>query len=72
MTFLDRSVNGGRLFFTNLQDGVIREFQIEQSPLIGSFPKGVGRDDAGELYLLIDSNIELSSTGGKALKDYSS
>jgi glucose/arabinose dehydrogenase len=58
----------GRLFFTNLQDGVIREFQIQQNPLVGSFLKGIGRDDAGELYVLIDSNIGPSGTGGKVLK----
>jgi hypothetical protein len=31
----------GRLFFTNLQIGVIGEFQIEQNPLVGSFLKGI-------------------------------
>ena len=61
-------VGNGRLFFTNLQMGVIREFQIEQNPLVGSFLKGIGRDDTGELYLLIDSNIGPSGQGGKVLK----
>ena len=57
-----------RLFFTNLRNGVIREFQIKQNALVGSFLKGIGRDDAGELYFLIDSNIGPSGTGGKVLK----
>jgi glucose/arabinose dehydrogenase len=61
-------VGNGRLFFTNLQNGVIREFEIQQNPLVGSFLKGMGRDAAGELYLLIDSNIGPSGTGGKVLK----
>jgi hypothetical protein len=58
----------GRLFFTNLQIGVIGEFQIEQNPLVGSFLQGIGRDDTGELYLLIDSNIGPSGQGGKVPK----
>jgi glucose/arabinose dehydrogenase len=58
----------GRLFFTTLQTGVIREFQYQQNPLAGSFLKGIGRDDTGELYFLIDSNIGPSGTGGKVLK----
>jgi glucose/arabinose dehydrogenase len=59
----------GRLFFTDLMNGVILEFQLgQQNPLLGSFLKGFGRDDAGELYVLIDSNIGPSGTGGKVLK----
>jgi glucose/arabinose dehydrogenase len=62
------TVGSGRLFFTNAQGGVIREFQIDPNPLVGSFLKGIGRDDTGEIYVLIDSNIGPSGTGGKALK----
>jgi len=36
--------------------------------LLGSFLKGFGEDDAGEIYVLIDSNIGPSGTGGKVLK----
>ena len=59
----------GRLFYTDLTNGVILEFQFgAQNPLVGSFLKGFGRDDAGEVYVLIDSSIGPSGTGGKVLK----
>ena len=45
------------------------EFQFgAQNPLLGSFLKGFGRDDAGEVYVLIDSSMGPSGTGGKVLK----
>ena len=58
-----------RLFFTNLTSGQIFEFQPgPQNPLIGFFLKGIGRDDAGEIYLCLDSNIGPSGSGGEILK----
>jgi len=59
----------GRLFFTDLTDGTIFEFQLQDpNPLNGAFLKGIGRDDANELYVLIDTNIGPSGTGGTAFK----
>lgn len=63
------STGSGRLFYTFLSNGVIHEFRMgEQNPLLGSFLKGFGQDDSGELYVTIDSNIGPSGTGGKVLK----
>jgi plastocyanin len=61
--------SSGRLFYTDLTDGAIRELLlgIPDTPL-GLFLKGCGRDANGELYVLADSNIGPSGTGGKALK----
>ena len=62
----------GRLFYTDLTSGVILEFQFgAQNPLLGSFLKSFGRDDAGEIYALIDTNIGPSGTGGKGVEDRS-
>ena len=60
----------GRLFVGNLVSGTLLEFHLggQNNPLIGSFLKGFGRDDAGEIYVLIDSNIGPSGTGGQVLK----
>lgn len=59
----------GRLFFTDLNDGTIFEFQpSDPDPLAGAFLKGFGRDAANELYVLIDSNIGPSGSGGQVLK----
>src|SRR4029453_13397595 len=44
------STGNARLFFTYLANGVIYEFQMGQpNPLSGSFLKGFGEDDSGEL-----------------------
>ena len=62
-------LGSGRLFFTDLTDGTIFEFQLrDPSPLTGAFLKGFGRDDMDELYVLIDTNIGPSGTGGTVLK----
>lgn len=62
-------LGSGRLFFTDLTDGTIFEFRLRNpSPLAGAFLKGFGRDDAGELYVLIDTNIGPSGTSGTVLK----
>src|SRR4029434_8663296 len=39
-----------------------------QNLLVGSFLKGFGRDDAGEIYILIDSSIGPSGTDGTVSK----
>lgn len=63
------STGSARLFYTYLGDGPIFEFQMGQNnPLEGSFLKGFGQDDKGELYVMVDSNIGPSGTGGKVLK----
>ena len=59
----------GRLFYTDLANGIIRELRLgAQDAPLGLYLKGWGRDAAGELYALADSNIGPSGTGGKALK----
>lgn len=60
----------GRLFYSNLTSGMIEEFRLggQRNPLLGSFLKGFGQDDAGEIYVLIDSSIGHSGTGGQVLK----
>jgi glucose/arabinose dehydrogenase len=60
----------GRLFYGNLTSGHIKEFRLggQHNPLLGSFLKGFGQDDGGEIYVLIDSNIGPSGTGGQVLK----
>lgn len=63
------SAGYARLFFTNLTGGQILEFQLgPQNPLVGFFLKGIGRDDAGEIYVCLDSNIGPSGSGGEILK----
>jgi glucose/arabinose dehydrogenase len=63
------TTGSGRLFYTFLGNGPIFEFQMgEPNPLLGSFLKGFGQDDGGELYVMIDSNIGPSGTGGKVLR----
>ena len=59
-----------RLFYSNLTSGMIEEFRLggQHNPLLGSFLKGFGQDDGGEIYVLIDSNIGPSGTGGQVLK----
>ena len=63
------STGSARLFYTFLGNGVVHEFRMgQQNPLLGSFLKGFGQDDSSELYVMIDSNIGPSGTGGKVLK----
>lgn len=62
-------LGSGRLFYGDLVSGTILEFTPSpQNPLEGSFLKGFGRDDAGEIYVLADTNIGPSGTGGQVLK----
>jgi len=66
---LSGSAGNARLFYTYLGNGPIFEFQMgPQNPLLASFLKGFGQDDRNELYVLIDSNIGPSGTGGQVLK----
>jgi glucose/arabinose dehydrogenase len=68
--FGDLAKNGsGRLFYTDVANGAIQELRLSlpEAPL-GLFLKGFGRDAAGELYALADSNIGPGGTGGKVLK----
>jgi hypothetical protein len=63
------TTGSARLFYTHLGNGPILEFQMgEPNPLLGSFLKGFGQDDSDELYVMIDSNIGPSGTGGQVLK----
>ena len=61
--------SNGRLFYTDLADGLIRELRLSlpEAPL-GMYLKGIGRDPHGELYVLADPNIGPSGTGAKAFK----
>ena len=63
------ALSDGRLFYTNLTSGTIREFRGNgENPLKGSFLKGFGTDESDEVYVLIDSSIGPSGTGGQVLK----
>lgn len=60
----------GRLFFLDsLAPNVVQEFQLgNDNRQLGLFVKGVGEDEAGEIYILGDSKIGPSGTGGQVLK----
>jgi glucose/arabinose dehydrogenase len=64
------STGSARLFYSNLTSGMVQEFRIggEHNPLLGTFLKGFGQDDAGEIYVLIDPNIGPSGADGQVLK----
>ncbi len=72
--FADLSKNfsgpGGRLFFLDsLAPNRVQEFQLgNENRKLGLFVKGIGEDAAGELYILADSAVGLSGTGGRVLK----
>lgn len=56
----------GRLFFSDLSNGVIFEFQIGPNDVpLGAFLKGFGQDGRNEIYVLDDTNIGPSGTGGE-------
>jgi glucose/arabinose dehydrogenase len=59
----------GRLFFSDLATGIIFEFQIgpDDEPL-GAFLKGFGQDGQDEIYVLDDTNLGPSGTGGEVRK----
>lgn len=59
----------GRLFFTDLSDGEIFEFHIgaDDEPL-GAYLKGFGQDTDNEIYVLTDTSLGPSGTGGEVRK----
>jgi len=60
----------GRLFYSDLSNGgVIFEFQIgPDDESLGAFLKGFGQDANNEVYILTDTNIGPSGTGGEVRK----
>ncbi len=68
--FGDLALGGsGRLFQTDLSNGAIQELRLgaADAPL-GLFIKGFAQDLNGEIYVLADSNVGPSGTGGRVLK----
>ena len=66
----DFTAPGGRLFFLDgLTPGPVQEFRLgNNNRKLGVYVKGIGQDQAGEIYVLTDSNIGPSGTTGKVLK----
>jgi glucose/arabinose dehydrogenase len=63
------SAPGGRLFYADLDIGLIRELVISvDDRALDLYVKGFGRDLDGEIYLLASSNLGPYGTGGKVLK----
>jgi len=62
-------ITGGRLFYCDLSNGEIFEFRIgsDDEPL-GAFLKGFGQDADNEVYVLTDTNLGPSGTGGEVRK----
>jgi glucose/arabinose dehydrogenase len=59
----------GRLFYSDLSNGVIFEFIIGPDDVpLGAFLKGFGQDSKNEIYVLDDPNIGPSGTGGEVRK----
>jgi glucose/arabinose dehydrogenase len=60
----------GRLFYLdNLSSSTIQELRLGYDErALGLFLKGIGQDATGEIYVLADSNIGPSGTGGSVLK----
>jgi hypothetical protein len=60
----------GRLFYLdNLNSSNIQEFRLGYDErALGLFLKGIGQDADGEVYVVADSNIGPSGTGGSVLK----
>lgn len=59
----------GRLFYSNLEDGTLHEFQIgSDDRAFGLFLKGFGVDAENEIYILASSNLGPYGTGGVVLK----
>jgi glucose/arabinose dehydrogenase len=68
--FGDLGVTTGRLFFSGLGgNGVISEFRIgDDDETLGAFLKGFGQDAENEVYVLDDTNLGPSGTGGEVRK----
>ena len=63
------SVADGRLFYADLDIGLIQEFVIGlDNRDLNLYVKGFGQDLDGEIYLLASSNLGPYGTGGKILK----
>jgi hypothetical protein len=60
---------GGRLFYGDLDTGLIQEFMIGLDDCaLGLFVKGFGQDADGELYVLADLSLGANSNLGEVLK----
>lgn len=67
--FVKFGLNQGRLFYTNLADGVIRELRIGlDDRTLGLILKSLGQDDNGEIYVLADTTSGFSASGAQGLK----
>lgn len=63
------SAPSGRLFYADLDTGLIRELVIGvDDRALDLYIKGFGQDLDGEIYLLASSNLGPYGTGGKVLK----
>ena len=59
----------GRLFYSDLSNGVIFEFQIGDDDVpLGGFLKGFGQDGRNEVYVLVDPNIGPSGADAEVKK----
>lgn len=62
-------VPGGRLFYGDLETGLIQEFLLGlDDRALGLFIKGFGEDAHGEIYLLADAALGANSELGEVLK----
>jgi hypothetical protein len=59
----DEDAPEGRLFFTDLNGGPVRELNVRANGAFDFFVKGFGEDADGELYVLASSEIGLAGEG---------
>ncbi len=63
------AVPGGRLFYADLNTGLINEFVIGlDNRNLNLYLKGFGQDNSGEIYVLASQFLGPYGTGGKVLK----
>lgn len=61
--------NGHLFYLDDLSSGIIHQLRIgHDDRSLGLFVKAFGRDSAGEIYLLADSNAGPSGNGGRVMK----